>query len=109
MGCSPWGRTELDTTEATQQQQQQSSTTSLLSVTTAWSVLLFHFHPDLESAISPRSSALTLQFRKKCSEKKQILCSGVDSVLSGVRAPHCPLEAKVSPCRQGVFKSTWAQ
>ena len=23
MGCSPWGRTESDTTEATQQQQQQ--------------------------------------------------------------------------------------
>ena len=25
MGCSPWGHTELDTTEATQQQQQQQA------------------------------------------------------------------------------------
>ena len=75
-----------------------------------WSMLLLmHFHPDLESAVSPRSSGLTLQFRKECSEKKHILCSGVDSVLSGVRAPHCPLEAKVNPGRWGVSKSTWAQ
>ena len=25
MGCRPWGRTELDTTEATEQQQQQTT------------------------------------------------------------------------------------
>ena len=29
VGCSPWGRTELDTTEATQQQQQQPLKTQL--------------------------------------------------------------------------------
>ena len=47
-------------------------------------LILFHFYPDLESAASPKSSGLTLQFRKECSEKKPILCSGVDNVLSGV-------------------------
>ena len=30
MGCRLWGRTELDTTEATQQQQQQQTTTKSL-------------------------------------------------------------------------------
>ena len=33
VGCSPWGHTELDTTEATQQQQRQHHTHSLRTVT----------------------------------------------------------------------------
>ena len=33
VGCRLWGRTELDTTEATQQQQQQQDTLSLYSCT----------------------------------------------------------------------------
>ena len=38
MGCRLWGRTELDTTEATQQKQQQQSLSRVRLVVTPWAV-----------------------------------------------------------------------
>ena len=40
MGCRLWGRTESDTTEATQQQQQQQQGRSIVGLSVAWSIFL---------------------------------------------------------------------
>ena len=39
VGCCLWGRTELDTTEATKQQQQTATRQASLSITNSWSLL----------------------------------------------------------------------
>ena len=65
MGCRLWGRTELDTTEATQQQQQQQTVAhqALLSVEFSrkedWSGLPFPSPGDLPNlGIEPGSPTL---------------------------------------------------
>ena len=49
VGCRLWGRTELDTTEATQQQQQQQQPTASLS----YPIFAIYFFFIFQSAFSP--------------------------------------------------------
>ena len=59
MGCHLWGRTELDTTEATQQQQQHISTPSLRNKTVSTQLKLPVFTPSHIDSPSAPSEVIT--------------------------------------------------